>query len=144
MNLSTFNKGYIIGILDGEGYVSVTRHFLRKSGKFNYRARIDITTTDIRLVKKIMGLKLQTRVDFNPSKKKECHKPRYIIRFLGPKLLLQFLNIIPIKEFVIKKKQILLLKKFCEERLKTHYYTGIEDGYYRKMLKLNKRGLCVQ
>lgn len=141
MLLSEFEKGYIVGIIDGEGHISVSRHSLSSSKKdVNYRPRIDITNTDIRLPefleKKLSGVRTDR---CNPSKPN--HKPRYITRLLGQDAILSFFDEISPELFILKQRQALLLRKYCLERKKHSRYDGTEEQYYQEFLKLNKRGV---
>ena len=113
MRMSPFIQGYIIGIIEGEGYVGISRHKAHSKYKgkvysyksFVYRPRIDITGTCKEFIYFINKTFPKTRVD-TCREKNSKHKKRHILRFLGVSAVLDLLNNLPLDKFIMALKML--------------------------------------
>jgi len=148
---SQIELGYITGLIDGEGSISLTWDYKKdnKKRKVFLCPRITIQMTHKETIDKVH--KLLMRSNFihslyevsNRSKYyKKHYKNIYRIQMYRAEEIFSLLKIIkPI--LITKKKQAKLLIEFCESRFKRKYlaYTDREWAIYKEMRGLNKRGV---
>lgn len=138
-------KGYIAAILDGEGYVTVSRKKDKtmKVG-YGYRPMVGVTNTNKKLLDFLMELTGLGRIHRSKAAKKN-HKPSYqwVLWSQQARQLLE--EVLPY--LVIKKTQAELIIAMCKA---ARYGVG-RDGLtsdelafqrrtYEQIKKLNKRG----
>jgi hypothetical protein len=135
-SLTEAEKGYIAGILDGEGNVGV----LHAHGPQWISARVQITNTDERLIKwlqeKLGGV---TRVTNRQTSKQ---KTAYALIIEDMRDVKYFLNTIK-SYLIVKKEQAELLLKFVDSRIKgwrNKSYSKEEMEMWKKLGELNRRG----
>jgi hypothetical protein len=134
--LTEAEKGYIAGIVDGEGNVGV----LHAHGPQWISARVQITNTDERLIKwlqeKLGGV---ARVIHRQTSK---HKTVYALMIEDMRDVKYFLNTIK-SYLIVKKEQAEILLKFVDSRIKgwrNKPYSKEEMEMWKKLGELNRRG----
>lgn len=143
--MNEFEKGYVIGLIDGEGYVGLTKHWNKNTKRYMYRPRIEIYNNDLKILRRVESvLILPYGIEATESKNKKNSnaKQSYKIRFVGLSHVPELLSEIPIEESA-KARQLNILKDFCELRAKgkrAYKYTSEVEWMYREMRRLNKRG----
>ena len=144
--------GYLAGLLDGEGHISIsrgtyTKRKLRSDGTLyekpnciHYMINIGITNTNIKLMK---WLKQRFGGTYYPLKRDD--KPNWKISYKwqytkqnDAEILL--LSVLPY--LVIKREQALVLLSFV--RLKDTFNPELRFNLYSKIRQLNDRGISVE
>jgi len=132
MELTDIQKGYIAGMLDGEGSIHISRY---KPPRYSYTIRVQISNTNLEaleLIQSWVGGRIQA------SNRKT--KPVYHLIFSSKESILDLL--IPVSQhLVIKFDQALLMIDFC-------LMPGVGDTdtkeertrIIERLKKLNKRG----
>ncbi len=106
-NFSEFERGYLAGIIDGEGCICFTRS-KSSSGRFVYRLQLTIVNTSVQL-KQWLDSKLFGHGYIIANWRKACNKREvWSWTVSGPKRTIKFLREI-IPYLVIKKQQASLL-----------------------------------
>lgn len=140
--LSDIEKGYIAGILDGEGTIRICKHTTGlKNGGFYYSPTIAFFNTNGTMMGKIRDL-LKTGNFCREDRINLKHKPRFsytIASITGCKMVLEQIGDI----LIIKKPQAELLKEFLvikanKEKGKVTYR---ETQLYELIKELNHRGI---
>jgi len=137
-NLSHFEKGFLIGFLEGEGNIGL--HFMKNRSN-QLVPEIGFTNTDLDLIKKIQNMVGGTLR--KEKRRKEEWSDIYRLRIFGIKNILALLQIL--EPYLISKKDVAQeVIAFCKSRLET---LGTNIGYsindfeiYKKVKELNKRG----
>jgi len=142
IKLSDIQKGYLSGLIDGEGWVGMTRSISKKSGNYNYVPSIVIGNTH----KSILDTKEEIGVGnicFRKSKNKK-HKNVFIWTLSSNPIRAILPQIIP--HLKIKKKQAELICQYLElvckaniREYRSQYFQEV-DEIYSKIKELNKRG----
>jgi len=118
--LNNFDKGYIIGLIEGEGTLSIQKRFRYEMKNFNrtkhieYIPYISIANTNRQLLEYAQTI-LGGRI-YKDSSRGEKWKPKYVLHIGGQKRLIGLLSAIA-EHFIVKKQHALLLLEFCESRL---------------------------
>lgn len=150
------NWAYIAGILDGEGCIGIYHHKVtnRSNNLPNFESiipRISITNTSKELVDYLLLTKLGRMKKYHYNGR-NC-KDRYDWEISSPIEIKEFL--LKIKDFlIVKKYQCELMLSFLEERVimtkfrdsmgrikKMDITTTTNWYYYERMKRLNKRGI---
>jgi hypothetical protein len=141
-NIPEWVKGYIAGLLDGEGVVSIVSVRRRDGENQHWKPYVGITNTckDALefVVKQIGGFRFSTNKGVMCSHSK---KPVYRIILVKHKDVLEFLEMI-MPYLIIKKKQAELVTEFCKSRLtKPNHapYDEREMEIIAEVKRLNKR-----
>lgn len=154
MKLNNLEKGYVAGILDGEGSIGI--HFVKatKTSSDGLRPRIEITNKNLEVLKWIKNKTGCGRIEYvkRTIKSKECYRyvlttpnkikelltivsPFMIIKKVHAELMIEFLNNrtlrLPFKGHEFKKGEKILISEYD---LKT----------YEKMKQLNKPKIINQ
>ena len=141
-HLSDLDKGYIAGMLDGEGTITITKHrqYNRKTLKFQYRPFIWIVNTN---KESLESIQQKCGIGSIVIKEKNTkYKTCYVYRISSRNGCMEFLHTIK-DRLIIKKKQSELLLQFLEKR-KIHQhpnspYSQDEIRIHEKIKKLNQR-----
>lgn len=143
VHISDLQCAYLAGLLDGEGYIGMTRS-RRKSGKYIgnycYHARLVIGIT----AEQIFDIRDEYKIGriYKSKARKKSHKDRldwtitsHEIRGLLPKLL-------PFLKIKVKQAQLLLeyLQIAYNERSRDDIYRKKVAGIYVQLRMLNRRG----
>lgn len=167
MKLTNYERGYLVGIIDGEGSIFLNKMKTKRSKLgFNLRPCISIDNTKIdlinecfRILSKIIKnerykttIKTNTGYKINDAVEKQRHhwkgqwKISYRVRIHDFDSIIRILS--EIKDFlIIKKKQAGILYKFCISRktklwqFRRYGYSNRELNSYVRLRMLNKRGL---
>lgn len=129
--------GYLAGIIDGEGCITIGRGF-RPNGTINYNAILMVTNTDLKVIK---WLHEQFGGSYYKSKPNNfVSKESYRWRMLKKaEIELMLLAIIPY--LIIKKEQAKILLEFV--RLTRNDDVQKRQELSIKIMALNKRGISV-
>lgn len=132
--LDDFQKGYLIAMLEGEGYIGVEKR--RKGG---LAATLVISNTNKQIIDYLQSL-LRGIIEKKKSRGKRW-KECFVWRQRGSAEILLILEHLK-KYFIGKQKQVKLLIIFCRlrEHNKHHKYGEKEYEIYQKLKVLNKRG----
>lgn len=142
-SLTELEKGYIAGILDGEGCITFER---RRKDKFLIRPQISIINTDLELLKFCQGI-IGGRIDKGFEKNKHWKQKFVLVLPHNKEYLKWFINQIE-SSLIAKKEKLNIIKEFIKVREKVlentwrryAQYSSIELNLYDKMRILNKRG----
>lgn len=133
--LTDFEKGWIAGIIDGDGSIFLSKHHQRDQ----YHPSVAVMTTDNFITKKLyclLGGKVHLDVKKNPKHKNG-------IRW-------SYTNILSVRAFcnifkdllVLKNRQAKLLEEYCISRMcNSTEYTQREKNIYILMKQLNQKGI---
>jgi len=123
-NLTEFQKGYISGIIDGEGCMTLVP-------KGRYMPVIDVTSTNEYMIDWMCKVTGGAKI---PNHTK--NKPAWHCRFTGAESVSEVLLI---GAFLIKKQQWELLTEACSMLLLGPYDKSRMMQIYAKLRELNKR-----
>lgn len=146
------NWGYLAGLIDGEGHISITRSdkpiTRTQRGKtkiyaapVRYGIVVGVSNTDIRLMKKLKELFGSSYSGGKPFKNHPNWKPKYQWIVAGNKnkeLLL--LAVLPY--LVLKREQAIIALEFL--RLRNEKAPEKRQELYERNIALNKRGKLVE
>jgi DNA-binding CsgD family transcriptional regulator len=141
-NVPEWVRGYVAGLLDGEGVVSIvsTRRKDRKNGM--WKPIVDITNTCKEalefIIKQIGGFRFSTKKGVMTP---HSRKPVYRIMLVRHKDVLEFLEMV-MPYLIIKRRQAELVVEFCKSRLaKPNHapYDEREKEIIAEVKRLNKR-----
>ena len=138
LQLSAEEIGYMAGIIDGEGTISILKVTKRKTHHI-LTPKISLANTDVRLVEWLAnrtGTKINSRKRGN-----EKHRDQYQVQVGGYRCY----NLLKMVEpwLTIKRPQCRLVMTFIESRLGQSYnapYTETEIKIWRKVRELNLKG----
>jgi hypothetical protein len=136
--LTEGEKGYIAGIIDGEGSLGIAKHSTRLTP---YLEICNTKADFISWLRDKMGLGYITQ--YIP--KKASYNNSYLFSLIRAEEIIQVLDAVE-PYLVIKKKHAELLKEFCQlrtHRKKTEPYTEREHQIYVELKNLNRRGRNV-
>ena len=156
MVLTNTEKGFLAGIIEGEGAVFMTKKkCLSMKQRFQLIPTIDVTNTDKNLINYVNFLTTKirnkkdehskTRVEFvQRSNWSPKWKYGLRVRVNDNNTIIDIINeILPI--LISKKRKAKFLLKYCKSRLigfgkKPHPYNKQELEIYDEVKKMNKRG----
>jgi hypothetical protein len=140
--LSDIEKGYIAGIIDGEGTISIRKGRVR--GRTKYQPYLVVVNTDLTLIQYLIS-----RLNLNTTTMKEKktfpknRKQAYLLSVRGKTILPLLKAIEPL--LVVKKRQCLLVAEWIESRLnRATYnapYSNLEIELYEEVKRLNTKGV---
>jgi hypothetical protein len=140
--LSEAEKGYLAGIIDGEGTLRVMR-----SLKKWYAPFIQITNTNEALMEwlqQLLGTQGYGRIYHDKCRKLPNHKTKFVYNIASVQGVKQILDqIAPL--LVIKKEQAKLLLEFIAMKEEKADYGVLprEKEIFEELTKLNRRGVIV-
>jgi hypothetical protein len=114
-NLSDYNKGYIAGILDGEGCILIHTAKNKDKDKVYYSAMINFSNQDKLLLDYIKDtLKLSTKIaGYNESPTGTC----YLLNIYGKDMIKPFLKwIIPYSKSIKTQNRAKIMLDFCDAK----------------------------
>lgn len=142
--------GYLAGLIDGEGHISITRSdkpaFTTKRGKIipcpiRYGIIVAVTNTDFRLMKRLKELFGGSYNGGKPFKGHPNWKPKYQWNVCSNKdKELVLLAVLPY--LVLKREQAIIALEFI--RLCNEKSPEKRQELYEKNIVLNKRGKLVE
>jgi hypothetical protein len=72
-NLSQLNLGWVAGVIDGEGYIGLTRRVNRKNSQHNYSQNVNVSNTSMTMLthlKSVTGIgNIGPEIDHGPGRK---------------------------------------------------------------------------
>jgi len=144
--LTNFEKGYIAGFVDGEGWIGLHTGKMKYKGQTTIRLEpcVKVSNTNLeafKFISKLIGAK-HVSVD-NVRQTTMNRKALWDLRMQRHKEICAFLKIFK-DLLVIKKNQAKLLLKFCKSRLSKGRgipYSDEEVQIYHELKELNKRGV---
>ncbi len=138
---------YLAGIVDGEGHIGMTA-LKRENGKDWFTPRLNITNTDLRLMKWLQNKLGNKGLNVYIHKAKVVPrgwKQRYTFQVSGPASIYAVLmQIYPY--LILKKEQAKLAMDFASTRLGLVKGTPYEEDYmpvYNRLRELNRKGMEV-
>jgi len=142
--LTIAQAAYIAGLLDGEGYVGVTRKI--NTHYTSYAVHVTITMTNLKVINWLKDITGIGRIH-NVIKSKN-HKQKYSW-YLRVDEIKEFLN--SIKDYlIVKRLQASLLLEFLSTLRKVNQYNMLtveekieKELIYEELRKLNKKGDIV-
>lgn len=140
--MNDFELGFIIGLIEGEGNISLGRGVCKNPQGFSLHPRFAITNTDKRLLLKAQSI-IGGIIIKQEKTKSPIHKNKFILMINGQKLKL-FLPLI-CSYLITKKQQCRLLMKYLNihKRNGRNGYPPREQKIFEKIKKLNKRGIAI-
>lgn len=110
---SAYAKGYIIGLLLGEGCF-----FINKSGKY-YSPTIILKNTNHSIIDEFIDYLKMFNLAYHLGYqvRESPRKPIYTITIHGPKRITRFFKEIPPELFPARRNETLILKQFCDYSL---------------------------
>jgi len=146
-NLPEWARGWLAGLIDGEGTITVERLRRRKNNNINYRPLIVINNTSLELIQKVREVCSCGTISLHsPSYMKRFPQKRtvYSIKIKGSFNVSAILKQI-YPYLIVKRKQAEIVLKICEENIKAYSTNKLANTKYLEMLKrelnrCNKRG----
>jgi len=146
LKLSEFEQGFLVGLIEGEGCLSLTKCKNRRvDGQryINYVPRLSITNTSYELLvrtKNIVRRELGIGRISKKPKQKQQWKQGYAFEVGGLKLL-RLLRLLQPK-LISKRRQAQILLQWCQRRTLEQSRKYTEDDFYlvRQMKRTNKEG----
>jgi hypothetical protein len=137
ISLQEWQKGYIAGFLDGEGYIGINKS---RSCVFGLRPRICITNTRKDALEIIRGWLGFGVIYENRSRERDPrHNPEWTLEINGYGSLKSLLKAIA-PYLIIKRRQAELLLRFLDLDPLNSEHVAVALEIYVEMKKLNKRG----
>lgn len=145
LKLDDFTRGLLVGAIDGEGSLRISRSSKAHGKKL--RPQIAIHNTNLEFLEKIRGRLNKCGWIRNVRQEKRCYKYKgkrrtvYTLVITGIKTVYPILRQIT-DGLTVKKEQAFLLKMFCESRMSNGYgssYTNEEMNIVERIKKLNLR-----
>jgi len=147
MEFTERERGWLEGIIDGEGHISIHKHFV-KNNRFQWIFRLCISNTNLDLCKKI-GNMVNGRISITPENKEMNHKTSYVFYVYRNNMK----NVLSQLKLVAKEKQ---RKLILEALILSDNIKYVKDGYnltrpkehdekmeniWKEIKKLNRRGV---
>lgn len=135
--------GWIAGIIDGEGYIGISKlrnkNRAKMHGKIQWTGpRISVASTTICMQKELARIFGSGEIHLKQNKR-DNQRDTYAWALSSSREVGAFLTVIePL--LVVKKHQAGIVKEFSLRRLKGNRYTTWEDDAITKIVQLNKRG----
>jgi len=146
-NLPEWARGWLAGIIDGEGTITIEKKQRKDSGNINYMPLIIINNTNLEFLKKIKEIcRCGTVVQHSPSyvKKHPNWNPTYRLEIKGSfnvKTLLK--QVYPY--LIIKRKHAEIVMRVCEENIRAYSLnqpanTEYLEKLFQELKSLTRRG----
>jgi hypothetical protein len=136
--LKPLDRGYLAGILDGEGHIGLTRRLRKSTGTYNYGARVIIALTS-KVIYDLRALVNVGSISF-VKRKNPKHKPVYYwtINPNGCRVLLPLLTNL----LRVKREQAKLLAEYLglAKHKNAPDYLSRVAAIYDRLRVLNKTG----
>ena len=148
--LNDFRKGYLAGIIDGEGTLMIRRHrALGSSTGYTYSAFLTIANTELSIIEAVKDM-IEAGYICTHKRKNVVQKDCYLFHVTRMKDVYRVLTELQ-DYFMSKRKQLIckLILEFCESRMSytntwkggRSVYTMREIEIFEEVKKLNKRGV---
>jgi len=146
--LSEAEKGYLAGIIDGEGTITISE--VRSRKEHEYRPEIIITNTSDKLINHIINLLKKSGLDYfyvpnKQNKKLKRRKPLREVRITSHARVLAFLQML-LPYLILKRRQADIVINFIRSRIKRGIsgkgwspYNDYEINLVREIRELNRR-----
>lgn len=136
--LNDLEKGYIAGIIDGEGTISIRKK------EAHHQPYLAVVNTDPTLIQYLLNrLNFNTTVKLEKKTFPKNRKPVYILCVRGKKILPLLKEIEHL--LIVKKQQCRLVIEWIESRLNRERYnapyTDYEAKLYKEVKRLNTKGV---
>lgn len=122
LNLTNFEKGFLVGVIEGEGTITIRR--VKSSARtlkgFALQPIIEVSNTSKELIVKVKNM-IKPKRSVRVAKKLESGKNFYTFTIQDQKTVLALLREI-VNYLVSKRRRGELVKRFCEIRLKKRKY----------------------
>lgn len=142
LSLNDVNRAYIAGIIDGEGYVGLTRRFRPDRITYEYTPKIHIATTNRQLFDwlrlKLDDIKYCTDNKPQTATQKVCYN---IVFYSAPSVYALLDSVM--EYLIIKHEQAGILSEYCASRIGVSTragYTIDPEITWSRMHELNKKG----
>lgn len=141
--MNEFDLGWLIGILDGEGYFGIKSH--AEKGVPRYTPILTLSNTNQKIIKRFEGLLYSLGVAFSTHyrERKHPHKPIWSVSIQSQLAIASLLRrLLPLME--CRKEQAETLKAFVDLRLSKQRGAlpcAEEERLRERMSVLNKRGI---
>lgn len=142
--MSDIQKGYLAGIVDGEGTISIHRvHPTGRDGQFRYQPIMSIAGTDIRLAEYLNVTLDATQNSHIRRRNRPQHKPQMVTGWYGYRCY----PIIKLVEphLLIKREQAQIVMRYIESRAQMPGYqlpyTDEQHELYERIRQLNLKGI---
>ena len=148
IKLTEFQKGYLAGLIDGEGTICISKRFEKKRQKSFLWAEIVIGNVSLPLLENIKSIIGGFIYKVPPQKShRPTHKQMYRLTRADMGIIRQILILLE-PYLIVKKSQAKLMISFCNSRLNksntwTKAYSESDFEMQLEMKVLNKRGLEV-
>lgn len=149
-NENVLDLAYLAGLMDGEGYIGISRND-RKRGSTQYYPRITLVNTNKRLIDEVVRILNNNAIPYHLvhwETNKAEHKSRWTIEMIGFRRALKFLWIVE-PSMRIKRPQAQFLMAFLWSRLrhgKSYQHTSYTDeevNLYDALKELNAKGSVI-
>jgi len=139
---SHFNKGWLAGIIDGEGCLQLAKQ--RYKGKYHYRPLISIGNTNPEIIEKVIEIAKENKPYYVLNRKKPAFRSKresWVVSSFGfqrCKVWLEYLG----DSLQGKNVQARLMKEYIDYRLSLpHAYdvTEKDDNYKKAISEANQR-----
>lgn len=142
IELTEGQKGYLAGLIDGEGWVGIQRNTSKKSGNYNYVAKIIIGNTN----KKIIAVKEEIGHGYIHLRKSKNPKHKNVFIWVLSSNAIRAILPLVLPYLRIKSNQAELLMSYLSlatqanlPEKKKEYLCAV-DAIYLKLRQLNKKG----
>jgi len=144
--MSDFEKGFVIGILEGEGTFGIAKLTTRKN-YIELQPKITISNTNLELLQYAKSILRNWRITGHTKPKTENWNDAWQLNLTGQDAISEFISEF-LPYFIEKKKQATLLKQFCDLRLARIKEYGLPNAHYgedefmiyEELKTMNKRG----
>jgi len=150
LKISEFDQGFLVGLIEGEGSLTITkcsnyrgRNYRGGERYINYVPRLTITNASYELVvlaHKIIRRELGIGHIYMKHRIEKSWKQCYYLDVRGLKLLplMKFLE----SKLISKRRHAQILVKWCEQRISKQSRKYTEDDYHlvEEIRELNKKG----
>jgi len=153
VELTERELGYLEGILDGEGTITLCRQKRKRNwGKhdylknYSYRPFVTVTNTDIRILQHVKELLGGGTIGPSKALARQRPKSKIVYRYIMTMPLMR--DVLPQLSLVAKEVQRLMLidtfEIFDRRVHERGYGTDVLEAIYQEMKRLNKKGKIVE
>ena len=136
--MTEFELGFIIGLVEGEGSITLGRGICKNPQRFSLHPRFFITNTDMILLKKVQSI-IGGTIFKKEKRQKINHKSGFKLCIDGKKVKTLLLKLEPY--LISKRKQCQLLLEYVNTHERKNGYSEKDIDIFFKIKDLNKRGL---
>ena len=136
--------GWLVGILEGEGWFMLVKRQYRKDSNLYFRPKVGVVNTNPILIERLHTVLLFLGIP-HFIRSKQMHNPKWsdqkVIYIDGLKRVKKLLDVV-YNHLTSKKDVATLIKQFIDHRLSIGDYipyTNIEHDIYNHVIELNNR-----